>query len=240
MVILACSKCIAATQFIKDQVVKEFNIRQDKIVVIPHGHYVGVYEQKGKDYREAYGIPEDGYVFLFVGAIKPYKGIDKLIEAFNKIKNESTYLVIAGKPSKDVEEYLNAVQDRSNIIFDLRFIPDDEVGDIITCCDSFVLPFKEITTSGSAILALSFKKPVVMPKTPFVDEYFSPEIASIYDASRGELLESAMLQVQKIEQEKVDHVFNLLLAKLDWQRIAHQTSGVYMNKPAIQSLKGVG
>ncbi|WP_426449075.1 glycosyltransferase [Paenibacillus sp. S-38] len=231
-VISLCTKCVTASEFIKKQVVKEFGVKPDKIAVIPHGHYQGVYQHQGKNYREIYGIPENGYVYLFIGAIKPYKGVQQLVESFNRIKNENTYLVIAGKPSKDMEEVLARYQGQQNIIMDLRFIPDEEVADIISMCDSFVLPFQEITTSGSAILALSFKKPIVIPKTPFVDEYFTPEIASIYDPAKGELLESAMLQVQKVDPVQVEPVYEHILGRLDWKNIALQLSEIYQNRPA--------
>ncbi|AFC32980.1 group 1 glycosyl transferase [Paenibacillus mucilaginosus 3016] len=214
------------------EVVKEFGVKPDKIAVIPHGHYQGVYGHQGKNYREIYGIPEDGYVYLFIGAIKPYKGVQQLVESFNRIKSANTYLVVAGKPSKEMEEVLSRYQGQQNIVMDLRFIPDEEVADIISMCDSFVLPFQEITTSGSAILALSFKKPIVIPKTPFVDEYFTPEIASIYDPSKGELLEDAMKKVQKVDPDQVEPVYEHILARLDWKNIAMQLSEIYQNRPA--------
>ncbi|MCZ8519316.1 MULTISPECIES: glycosyltransferase [Paenibacillus] len=232
--IMLCSKCVTASHFIKKQVVEVFGANPDKIAVIPHGHYQGVYQHQGKNYREVYGIPEDGYVYLFIGAIKPYKGVQQLVESFNRIKSENTYLVIAGKPTKDMEEYLSRYQGQHQIILDLRFVPDEEVADIISMCDSFVLPFQEITTSGSAILALSFKKPIVIPKTPFVDEYFTPEIASIYDPQKGELLETAMEQVRRVEADKVEPVYEQILARLDWKNIALQLSEIYQNRPAAQ------
>ena len=43
------------------------------------------------------------------------------------------------------------------------FVPDGEVQHYLLAADAVVLPFKEILTSGSAMLALSFGRPVVAP-----------------------------------------------------------------------------
>ena len=48
----------------------------------------------------------------------------------------------------------------------LERIPDEEVAPLFAACDAVVLPFREVTTSGSALLAMSHGRAVLLPDLP--------------------------------------------------------------------------
>lgn len=229
LVIKFCSKLIVAGEFIKREVVNEFSVSPNKISVIPHGHYKNVYPIQGLSYRKKYKIPESDYVYLFIGSIKPYKGIEKLIEAFNNIDdNNSSSLLIAGKLFVDETDLTRLINKNKKIHCDFNFISDEQIADIILSADAIVLPFIEITTSGSALLAPSFNRPIIAPRSSFFEEYFDKTISVLYDDSSSvESLKKAMQEVRNLNIK--DEAFIPLLSKLDWDSIADQTIACYKN-----------
>ncbi|RED54836.1 glycosyltransferase [Cohnella lupini] len=222
-----CSKLIVASESIKRKVVSEFGVPARKLFVVKHGHYLGVYKPSGMNVRERHGIGEDADVFLFLGAIKAYKGVEDLIESFNEIKTKRSYLIVAGKADGEMEAYLRKVEDTSNIVLDLRFVPNEEVADLIGAVDVMVMPYKEITTSGSAILGLSFKKLIVMPDNDFIDEYFAEDMVVGYDPSDSNGLTNAMKTALNVKREGKALRYEEVLKELEWSAIAQRIKKVY-------------
>lgn len=141
--------------------------------IIPHGSYVGVYPAKAdrRAGREFLALPEDAFVYVFVGTLKAYKGLESLVAAFEQLlKNEhkrDLRLVIAGSPSDErVQQYLLSAAQRlgDKLIVHNYFITDEKLQYYFAAADVAVLPFAEISTSGSALLALSFGVPLVAPR----------------------------------------------------------------------------
>ncbi|PAE17932.1 hypothetical protein CHH91_00040 [Virgibacillus sp. 7505] len=226
MVMFFCNNLIAAGEFIKDEIIKEYNINGNKIKVVPHGHYKEAYEETNYDYREQKDINRNSFVFLFIGAIKEYKGVEKLINTFKKIESKKATLVIAGKPDAKYD-YLKQ-SNSENIVMDIRFIPDSEIVSIIQASNIVVLPYEEITTSGTAILATSFQRPIIAPKGRFFEEYFNEDMALLYENNSNEDLLSKMLLA--METDFNDEAFLELDNKLNWNHVAIETIKVYKRK----------
>ncbi|MCL6459081.1 MAG: glycosyltransferase family 4 protein [Gorillibacterium sp.] len=222
-----CSKLIVASDSIKRKVMIEFNVPDSKLFVVKHGHYVGVYKPKGIDFRRIYNISEDADVYLFLGAIKSYKGVEDLIEAFNAVKTKQSYLIVAGKADQEMQSYLKDVKDIENIILELRFIPNEEVADLISAVDVMVMPYKEITTSGTAILGLSFKTLIIMPNNDFIDEYFRENMVVRYDPTDDNGLNKALKAALHLKKEKKSPQYEEVLKELEWSTIAQKVKNVY-------------
>ena len=82
---------------------------REKTVVIPHGNYIGAYPSDQVDRQSArqhLELPAADVSFLFLGRIRPYKGILDLVNAFKDIDDNSTQLVIVGKTASQDEEEL--------------------------------------------------------------------------------------------------------------------------------------
>jgi glycosyltransferase involved in cell wall biosynthesis len=208
-------------------VAKEFRVPENKLFVVKHGHYLDAYKSKGIDFRQRYGIGEDAAVYLFLGAVKAYKGVESLIEAFNAIKTSRTCLIVAGKADRETEAYLKRVKDTGNIVMDLRFVPNEEVADLIAAADIMVMPYKEITTSGSAILGLSFRKLIVMPDNDFIDEYFKEGMVVRYAPTDRHGLENAMKTALNRSNVDRDPQYEEVLKELEWGHIAQRIKNVY-------------
>lgn len=110
----------------------------------------------------------DGPVrFLQFGKIKPYKGIDLLIDAFAAMPGElrdRAFIHVVGAPYLDVEE-LRSQAERlgvaSRVTIDPRFVPDEDLPELFGPDAVAVFPYREIEASGVLSLALAHGRPVI-------------------------------------------------------------------------------
>ncbi len=155
-------------------VVERLRVEREKIVVIPHGHYGDFYGPvpPRKEARARLRIPDDARVVLFLGMIRPYKGLEDLIEVWPAVRAavpEALLLIVGGGR---LEGYIEEIRQRVNAVegvrLDARYVADAEIPCYYGAVDAAVFPFRSITTSGSLILALSYGKPVVTPDVPSI------------------------------------------------------------------------
>lgn len=146
----------------------ELGLPAERISVVPHGSY-GEYYPRGdfRPVRERYGFDE-GPVYLFFGLLRPYKGLENLIEAFND--GRRNLLVVGGGPPGYAASL--AAQNRSaRTVVDPRRVPDEEIPSLFESADRVVLPFSSITMSGSMVLALSYGRFVLIVDDGDVPSY---------------------------------------------------------------------
>lgn len=157
--------------------------RRRNVHIVPHPHYIGVYPDtmSRETARASFGFAPDEVVLAFIGGIRPNKGIDQLLRAFRQVENPRLRLLIAGKPGPP-PEHIDAIRaaaaDDPRIRLCLEFIPDEEMQRYYRAADAVVLPFARILTSGSAVLAMSFGRAVIVPRMGCLSEL--PEDAAIH------------------------------------------------------------
>lgn len=103
----------------------------------------------------------EGPVILFFGLLRPYKGIDTLLEAFRRV--EGAELWIVGNPRMEVEpleRLAQAAPGRARFL--TRFVADAEIPAIMRRADLVVLPYRDAEHSGVLYAALAFGKPLVL------------------------------------------------------------------------------
>jgi glycosyltransferase involved in cell wall biosynthesis len=164
--------------------------REIPCAVIPHGHYRGTYPDltDRAAARERFGIPSTTLVFGQFGLIRPYKGLEKLVNSWTawRERPEDSLLLIAGHPSdKRLDEFLTLHASQPEGI---QYHPGSiDAGDFqyfFRASDVIVLPYQKILNSGAALLALSFNKPVVLPRTEALAELrdqVGPDWVYLYD-----------------------------------------------------------
>jgi len=199
-----------------------------KLHVIPHGHYIGWYPDRLSkiEARDYFKIPDSEYVYLYFGAIRPYKGLEKLIQTFKKLS--SGRLIIAGKPHNlQIESLIRQLSEKDpRISLHLSFIPDTLVTSFFECADSVVLPFSDVLTSGSAILALSLGRPVIAPALGCLPALISDRLGLIFDADSPEGLMEAMVDI-RLRQYSAEEIKRSMMKNYDWLEIAKLYRGPY-------------
>jgi glycosyltransferase involved in cell wall biosynthesis len=164
-------KIFVHTEKMKCELMEEFKVSSQKIVVIPFGinktvPNTGLTKEQA---RSRLGIGQDRKTLLFFGYIAPYKGLEYLIDAFNIVqKSEENYhLIIAGKP-KNCASYWSqivtklksdGVMERTTLNMD--YIADEDVERYFKAADVLVLPYTFIFQSGVLLLSYGFGLPVI-------------------------------------------------------------------------------
>lgn len=161
-----CLKVRLLGNGIEKQVAAHLHISAEKLEVLPEGSFVEWYPEtvdNQQDAREKLGLPLDDKIWLFFGNLRPYKGVEDLIQYFNNAGLPNTQLVIAGSAyRKDYAEIVRrAAESSPNIKTIIKPIPDEEISVLFHAADLVVLPFKDVLNSSTVNLAMSFGKPVV-------------------------------------------------------------------------------
>lgn len=140
-------------------------LRRLPAAVIPHGHYRDLYPRCTIDARAELDIPANARVILFFGGVRAYKNVDGLVRAFREVKASNALLLIAGSPTDAAlsESIAKQAAPDSRVRLALEFIERDRVARFFAAADLVVLPYRHILNSGSALLALSFNRPVLVP-----------------------------------------------------------------------------
>lgn len=87
----------------RDFLIEQCVLHKDKALVFGSGSISGVDLSKfkanqwtGKKVRKILGIPQDAFVFIYLGRLVKDKGVLDLARAFSKIKSHHTYLIFVG------------------------------------------------------------------------------------------------------------------------------------------------
>ncbi len=168
------------------ELVARFPAARDKLVLIPLGNWIGYYPvTHARDAaRSELGIPQSSFAFLFFGLCAPYKNLDGLVSAFRELGGDAV-LVIAGRfqdPSYQ-QEVLKLARGDQRIRIYPGFIPDAEVSTYLVAADAVVVPYREILTSGTAMLALSFGRPVLSVSRGFLKDVVTPDVGWLFSSS---------------------------------------------------------
>jgi len=142
--------------------------------VVPHGHYRGVYPNQitKSEVRQMLNIPPESKVIAFVGQIRAYKNVPHLIDVFRDLSEPQTLLLVAGEPNAPETEQVvkKAAEGESRVRLFLKTVPDEALQLYLNAADLVVLPYRRILNSGTALLALSFDKPILLPSQGALQE----------------------------------------------------------------------
>jgi glycosyltransferase involved in cell wall biosynthesis len=128
-----------------------------RISVLPMGIAPAetVTEAQKRDARVALDLPQDAPLVLFAGNIRPYKGVDVLIDAFPAVLAQipDARLAIVGQPWRDAGQVAGTI-DRANIAravaTRLSYVSDDELGRWVSAADVVVYPYTHFDAQSAA------------------------------------------------------------------------------------------
>jgi glycosyltransferase involved in cell wall biosynthesis len=143
----------------------EVGLSSSKVRVIPHGAFDYLTRLPEEKPLPAELEGAEGPVILCFGLLRPYKGIENLIEAYGRAAKGSAgaELWIVGNPRMDVEPLRRqAAAAGGRIRFVTRFVDEAEIPAIFRRADLVVLPYLDAEHSGVLYTGLAFGKPLVL------------------------------------------------------------------------------
>lgn len=127
-------------------------------VTIPHGHYRDWYAR----YPQHEAVPGRA---AFVGRIRRYKGVERLVEVFVSLPDPDLSLTVAGLPSS--EELRGVVTDLvgadPRVSLRFEYVDEATLAGTVTEASLVVLPYRHMHNSGTVLAALSLDRPVLVP-----------------------------------------------------------------------------
>jgi beta-1,4-mannosyltransferase len=206
-------------------------VERARISVIPHGNYIDVYpgDVQRAEARARLGVLSGVRLLAFVGAIRPYKGLEALIASFRAIPNPAAQLLICGdpRPASEGEALVIAAAGDPRIRIDLRFVPADELPVILAAADAVVLPFRDVLTSGSAVLAMSHGRALVAPRMGCLPELIPDAGGLLYDADAPGGLRAALEIALTSDLSEIGRRNFARARELAWGPIAAATARLY-------------
>ena len=179
-----------------NKLIHEFNFNKNKLIVVPEGSYVNYYPNfiSKEEARKELNIQKKEKIFLYFGAIKPYKGLDFLIEEISNSKHHKIKLIIVGRTPK--KRYLNKIKEKiknnDSITLENKYIKDEQIQIYFKAADIIVLPFENIENSGSIILAMGFKKVIIAPNIGVIPDRLNNQKKFLYSENIIEKFELAL------------------------------------------------
>lgn len=201
---------ITLSENAKNLLVKR-KVASENIFVIPHAHF-GFYNK----YQKCAGQNVINYRIGFFGRISKYKGINLLLNAYNKVIEiiPDLKLLIAGSGNLDKLNW-----DNKNIELCNRWIEDNEVVSLLGTVDIVVLPYLEASQSGVIPLAFSLGKPVIVTDVGGLSEQVPNNCGIVVPPNDIEALSKAILYLYTNQLEirtMGDCAYNYAYTKLGW------------------------
>jgi glycosyltransferase involved in cell wall biosynthesis len=161
------------TEQMRNDLVQGFGVPAASVSVIRYGinNAVPQTAMTPAEARERLGIGKDERTLLFFGNITAYKGLEYLIDAFERLiaAGGEYRLIVAGRAKETSDPYvarIRAMLDREAVrrhsVLRIEFIPDEEIEIYLKAADVSVLPYSRIFQSGVLFLAYSFGLPAIV------------------------------------------------------------------------------
>jgi glycosyltransferase involved in cell wall biosynthesis len=174
---------------------EEVGLEPERVRVIPHGAF---------DYLtrlpEEKPLPEElqgaeGPVILSFGLLRPYKGLENLLDAFARL-GPGAELWIVGNPRMSVEPLRErATRAPGRVRFVTRFVDDAEIPAIFRAADLVVLPYLDAEHSGVLYTGLAFGKPLLLSAVGGFPEIAATGAARLVEPGDPEALAGALEQL---------------------------------------------
>ena len=140
------------------RLVDELAIDPARVTVIPHAAFTGLRDVESELPSELAAFDDGRPVALFFGLLRPYKGLDVLLAAWDAIPDAQLWVV--GMPRMDIGALQAAAP--PDVRFVTRFVSDAEAAGVLRRADVVVLPYREIDQSGVLASALGLGRPLLL------------------------------------------------------------------------------
>lgn len=210
----------------RDRLVEEAGADPARIHVIPHGAFTHL-----TDVPRARPLPSDldrveKPVVLFFGLLRPYKGLDVLLEAWRGVDDAELWVV--GAPRMDIAEMQAASP--PSVRWVPRFVPDEELGAYFRRADLVVLPYREIDQSGVLFTALAFGRPLLLSAVGGFPDVAATGAAELVAPGRADELGEAItaLLADPARRDRLAAAARAAAAgPYGWDAIGRRTLGLY-------------
>lgn len=207
----------------------EVGLDAEKVRVIPHGAFDYLTRLPEEKPLPAELEGAEGPVVLSFGLLRPYKGIENLLEAFRQVSGAELWIV--GNPRMD-DAPLRALADEAEgrVRFVTRFVDDAEIPAIFRRADLVVLPYLDAEHSGVLYTALAFGKPLLLSAVGGFPEVAKTGAARLVPPGDTAALAAALQELTDDEAARAELARAAIRAAagpFSWDEAARRTLDLY-------------
>jgi D-inositol-3-phosphate glycosyltransferase len=234
------------TEKMKRELVNDFGVPGAKATIIPFGinNTLPNTALSGGEARNRLGLAAGDKVLLFFGNIAPYKGLEYLVDAFDRTASngESLRLIIAGRPREQDTGYWNNVRQsisrsplRDRIMEKIEYVAEEEVEMYFKAADVLILPYAYIFQSGVLFLGYSFGLPVIAADVGSLkEEIVDGETGFVFQAKNATDLAATIQKYFQSElyrqlSQKRTKIRDYANDRYSWTKVGEITSNIYAN-----------
>lgn len=232
------------TDKMKSELIEDFGVKDESVTVIPFGvnNSVPDTELTVAEAKRIVGVESSQKTVLFFGGIRPYKGLEYLVAAFQQVaqSDESYRLIIAGEPKKEaaqywkeIEESIKKDQSGQHVIQEIEYISDAETEIYFKAADVLVLPYTTVFQSGVLFLAYNFGLPVIATDVGSLrDDVVEGETGYCCHARDAADLARAIetyfnSDLYSTLDSKRSHIKDFAHSRNSWGIVSNQTCNIY-------------
>lgn len=226
-------KVIFHSNYLQKRFLSLPNARTCKCTVIPFGKFETnlLYKKDTENFQ--FKLEENKLIFLFYGYLKPYKGLDLLKEAFQKVKSHTNdfYLILAGSGD---DPNLDFFKSEHNCRVINHFMTDEEMMKLNEIATVNLLPYKSASQSGIIPVSFMFGNPIIATNVGALPEYIdngkngiivpSGDADAFADAMLKMINDNVLLHKLQDGAKKFGHG-----DRFDWSNIADETIKFYLS-----------
>lgn len=216
----------------RDRLVDDLDVPAAKVHVIPHGAFRHLAEVAPSPLpAELPATPAERPVILLFGLIRPYKGLDLLLEAWRSLAGDGdpgADLWVVGLPKTDISALRQIAP--PSVRFVDRFVSDAEAAAVFRRADAVVLPYREIDQSGVLFTALAFGRPMILSDVGGFPEIAAEGAAELAPAGDAVALADALRAVIRDPERRAGlaaRSAELAAGRYSWDAIAEAHRDVY-------------
>jgi glycosyltransferase involved in cell wall biosynthesis len=169
-----------------------FNAKNSFVCKYPANTMLNNQRKDKTEARIKLNLPKEKFILLFFGLVRPYKGLNLLIDAVGQLHHDgdTTFLAIAGEFWEDPQKYneqIDRLNLKSAVRIENRYLPDEELALWMSAADIYVAPYISGTQSGTIRLAMGYDLPIIATEA-IAAEFDENEYSNIKIVPTGDSL----------------------------------------------------
>ncbi len=195
------NKFVAVSEVIKEKLIA-MQVIENKIEVRPNGVDSDIYYKRPnkKELRKKYNLPQDKLLIIFIGHFIESKGPLRLIEATKDRKN--TGLIFVGNGKQNLE---------SDLIVFKQKVPRNQVPELLSAADIFVLPTQHEGSNNAIIEAMACGLPIISSAIPEVKVQCDSSFSILTDPNNVIDIKEAINKIAADENLRIEMSKNAIL-----------------------------
>lgn len=225
----AVDAVVVHSRYGRELLVRGTGIDPDKVRVIHHGAFEHLTRQPGELPLDAELAAVSGPVALFFGLLRPYKGLETLLDAWRGISGAELWVV--GRPRMPLEPFRGSAP--GGVRFVPRYVSDAELPAYFRRADVVVLPYsrtERFDFSGVLATALAFGKATVLTDVGGFGEVAAAGAARLVPPGDSEALRAALVALLEDPAERLQLEHGAAAAAagpFSWEEAARRTLALY-------------